>query len=231
MPTFRHGKLTYFGLGTSNAEATETNLSNYLTDVQFPRPVDVAETSTFGQAGGSKTYVVGYSSAQFSFTGRYDETIDGYLSALLGSEKPVGFGYGPGGAQAARRKYLGICYVTSYDVQGGVGDMVGISLQAQVTGGIGTTVFPSGSTSSVPTLTSTTLSTTINDLATLNGEAADDVVLASATGLSASGAVLIQTDSNGAAVISYTSISTSTLKNCTLLAGSGKATSGVAVKQ
>ena len=109
--------------------------------------------------------------------------------------------------------------------------MVGISLQAQVTGGIGTTVFPSGSTSSVPTLTSTTLSTTINDLATLNGEAADDVVLASATGLSASGAVLIQTDSNGAAVISYTSISTNTLKNCTLLAGSGKATSGVAVKQ
>ena len=229
MPTFRHGKLTYFGLGSLSTEATMVSLSNYLTDVQFPRPVDMAETSTFGQAGGSKTYVVGYSSAQFSFTGRFDETIDAQLNSLLGSEKPIAFGYGPGGSASGRRKYLGICYVTSYDVQGGVGDMVGISLQAQVTGGIGTTVFPSSSTASVPAVTATTTSGATSDVASFTGS--QTLALASGTGLSSSGSIVVQTTANGAAVISYTSITTNTLNGCTLLSGSGALASGAVVQQ
>ena len=225
MPTFRHGKLSHFSLGTSGSEAVFTNLSPYLTDVQFPRPVDVAETSTFGTT--AKTYVIGLYSSAFSFTGRYDETIDGYLSALLGSEKPVAFRYGPGGSASGRRSYLGVAYITAYDMQGGVGDMVGISLQAQVTGAVDDSVFTGTSTATVPASATATVAAGSNavDVTTFTGSGTLNV--SGVTGFAASSSALVVATTNGAAVISYATATVTTFTGCNTIAGSGTlATSG-----
>lgn len=229
MPTFRHGKLSHFSLGSAGAEATLTNLSPYLTDVQFPRPVDVAETSTFGTT--AKTYVIGLYSSAFSFTGRYDETIDGQLSSLLGSEKPVGFRYGPGGSANGRRSYLGAAYITSYDVQGGVGDMVGISLQAQVTGAVDDSVFTGSSTATLPASASTTVTVGSNavDVATFTGSATLNVT--AIAGFAASNSALLVATTNGVAVISYGSATSTTFTNCNTIAGSGTLATGGVVTQ
>lgn len=139
MPTFRHGKNTYFALGSQATPSTLVDISTYLKDVQFPRPVDVAETSAFGTT--AKTYVVGLYSSSFSFNGQYDATLDTQLAALLGFETAISFAYGPGGNTSGYTKYTGTCYITSYDIQSGVGDIVAISVQAQVTGAVNKTTF------------------------------------------------------------------------------------------
>ncbi len=138
MPTFRHGKNTYFALGSAGTESTLVNLSTYLMQVQFPRPIDVAETSTFGTT--AKTYVVGLYGSTISFTGRWEPTVDAQLAGLLGNSTAVSFEYGPGGNTAAQTpalvKYTGSGFLTSYDVQGAVGDMVGFSVQMQISGAV-----------------------------------------------------------------------------------------------
>ncbi|CAB4176423.1 hypothetical protein UFOVP978_31 [uncultured Caudovirales phage] len=138
MPSFRHGKNTYFGIGSAATLTTIVDISTYLMQVQMPRPVDVAETSTFGTS--AKTYVVGMTGSAISFSGRFDDTLDTQLSALLGVG-PVTFNYGPGGNTATYVKYSGQCFITSYDVSGGVGDMVGFSVQAQITGAVTKSTF------------------------------------------------------------------------------------------
>lgn len=133
MPAFKHGKNTAFALGTVGTPATLVDLSPYLMQVQFPQPTEVAETSTFGTV--AKTYVVGLKSSGISFSGRYDNTLDIQLSALLGSETAVTWCYAPTGSTTVPR-YTGTGFITSYDIQGAIGDMVGFSVQIQVTGAV-----------------------------------------------------------------------------------------------
>jgi hypothetical protein len=71
MPTFRHGKSTVFKVDNSGGSLTD--ISNTLTDVSFPRSVDTAETSAFGDS--AKTYIVGLSDATVSVSGNYDATV------------------------------------------------------------------------------------------------------------------------------------------------------------
>lgn len=215
MPTFRHGKLSYFSLGSLNTESNRVNLSPYLSQVQFPRPIDVAETSTFGTT--AKQFVVGLTSASFSFSGHYDETIVAQLEGLVGSERPVAFGYGPGGSAAGRKQYLGICLLTSLDSSGSITDMTGLSLSAQVTGSIGSTVMASSSTAILPTLAQATI-TSVVDVSALNGSA--NIICTSGALAAGAGAFTVLT-ANGAAVIGYTSSTATLISGCTLLSGSG----------
>jgi len=59
-----------------------------------------------------------------------------YLNGLVGNETASAFVYGPEGSTAGQVKYTGTAFLTSYEVSGGVGDIVGYTAEFQVTGAI-----------------------------------------------------------------------------------------------
>ena len=132
MPTFRHGKSTVFKIDDSGG--TLRDISSTLTDVSFPRSVDTAESSAFGDS--AKTYVVGLSDATISVSGNFDATIDGYLAGIVGNAATVSFEYGPEGSTAGYVKYTGEAILTSYEKSGAIGDVVNYSAEFQVTGAV-----------------------------------------------------------------------------------------------
>jgi hypothetical protein len=132
MPTFRHGKSTVFKVDNSGGSLTD--ISNTLTDVSFPRSVDTAETSAFGDD--AKTYIVGLSDATVSVSGNYDATVDAHLAGVLGQAATLSFEYGPEGSTSTFVKYTGECILTSYEKSGAIGDVVTYSAEFQVTGAV-----------------------------------------------------------------------------------------------
>ena len=132
MPTFRHGKSTVFKVDNSGGSLTD--ISNTLTDVSFPRSVDTAETSAFGDS--AKTYIVGLRDATVSVSGNYDATVDAHLAGVLGQAATLSFEYGPEGSTSTFVKYTGECILTSYEKSGAIGDVVTYSAEFQVTGAV-----------------------------------------------------------------------------------------------
>lgn len=131
---FVHGKSAVFKVDDSGG--TLRDLSAYLNDVSFPRDIETAETTTFGAAGGAKTYIVGLNDATISISGLFDATADGYLAGVVGHATPLDFEYGPAGSSGGSVKYSGTCLMTSYEVSAAVGDAVQASADFQVTGQI-----------------------------------------------------------------------------------------------
>ena len=132
MPTFRHCKSTVFKVDNSGGSLTD--ISNTLTDVSFPRSVDTAETSAFGDS--AKTYIVGLSDATVSVSGNYDATVDAHLAGVLGQAATLSFEYGPEGSTSTFVKYTGECILTSYEKSGAIGYVVTYSAEFQVTGAV-----------------------------------------------------------------------------------------------
>jgi hypothetical protein len=132
MPTFRHGKNSQFTI--ADAGAAVRDISNTLNSVTMPRSIETLETTSFGST--SKSYVVGFSDSTISIEGSFDATVDGYLSGLVGNETASAFVYGPEGSTNGQVKYTGTAFLTSYEVNGGVGDIVSYSAEFQVTGAI-----------------------------------------------------------------------------------------------
>lgn len=132
MPTFRHGKSTVFKIDDSGG--TLRDISSTLTDVSFPRSIDTAESSSFGDS--AKQYVVGLSDATISVSGNFDATIDGYLAGTVGQAATLSFEYGPEGSTSSYVKFSGECILTSYEVSGAIGDVVTYSAEFQVTGSV-----------------------------------------------------------------------------------------------
>ena len=135
----RHGKDTYFALAThADPDATGlVDISAYLNDVGFPRPIDTADASTFGAT--YKEYVVGLADSSISLSGRWDSTIDAQLDALVGDENDgtgIAYIYGPEGPVTGRVKYSGFLMLTSYDITGSIGDLVNFSCNCQGIGAV-----------------------------------------------------------------------------------------------
>lgn len=129
---FVHGKSAVFKVDDSGG--TLRDLSSYLEEVSFPRSVETAETTTFGN--NAKTYITGLSDATISITGLFDATADGYLAGVIGASATLSFEYGPAGSTAGNVKYSGECILTSYEVSAPVGDKVSASAEFQVSGAI-----------------------------------------------------------------------------------------------
>lgn len=134
MPTFRHGKNT--GLAITDIGGTLRDVSNVLREVNFPREADTAETSAFGTQ--DKTYVVGLVGSSLNCSGMFDATVDGYLNGIRGQD--IGgaytgvFKFAPEGTAAGRVIYTGVALCTNYSTTAGIGDMVGITVNFQITG-------------------------------------------------------------------------------------------------
>jgi predicted secreted protein len=131
---FRHGKNAVFKV--DNSGGTLTDISAYLTDVSLPRSIETAETTTFGVASGSKTYITGLNDSTISISGRYHATADTVLAGIFGQDATVSFEYGPAGSTAGYVKFTGEAIMTKYDLTSPVGDVVGFSCDFQVTGAI-----------------------------------------------------------------------------------------------
>lgn len=130
MPTFVHGKDGYLSIGG-------TAITDVTTDAGHSRSADVAETSVMGTD--DKTYIPGMKDGQLSATCRFDRTTDGTLEAFLGTE--VAVIYGPEGNTTGDRQYTFQAIMTQYDVTGGTGDVVAVSLTLQRTGATTTGAF------------------------------------------------------------------------------------------
>ena len=137
MPTFRHGKGANFQLG--NSSNVLQDLSSVVNAVDLPKKIDSSETTAFGLS--AKTYIVGLQDATVKVDGMYDATTDAQIIGVIGAIdagtiSSVNWQYGPEGTTTGRVKYSGAGIITSYDVKSGVGDVVGFSLELQVTGAI-----------------------------------------------------------------------------------------------
>ncbi len=128
--SFAHGKATVFKI--DNAADSLTDISAYLTDVDFPRSVKSAETTTFGAA--SDTFIAGTKGATFSISGLFDATADAVLDGILGL---IGdFEYGPTGSTAGMVKYTGDALCTGYSIKGAIGGAIQATATFQCTGDI-----------------------------------------------------------------------------------------------
>jgi hypothetical protein len=128
---FVHGKNAVFSI--DNAATSLTDITAYVTGVDFPRTADTAETSVFGVS--SKTYVVGLKDATISIEGVWDPTVDAVLDGILGTVAGS-FEYGPEGDTAADIKYTGECICTAYSPPATISDAGKFSATFQVTGDV-----------------------------------------------------------------------------------------------
>jgi len=128
--SFSHGKDAYFQL--DNAAGALQNLTTYILSIKFPREIDMAETSTMGTS--AKTYVAGMTDGTISLEGRYDPVPDAHFAGLLGLALSSTYEYGPQGSAGGAVKYTGEVRVSSYECDAEIGDMVGWSVELQMTG-------------------------------------------------------------------------------------------------
>ncbi len=129
---FVHGKSAVFKLDDSGG--TLRDLSAFLDEVSFPRSIETAEVTTFGNS--AKAYITGLTDATISLSGKFDSTADGYIAGVLGQSATLSWEYGPAGSTGGLIKYSGEAIVTSYEVGASVGDAVTGSVELQVTGTI-----------------------------------------------------------------------------------------------
>ena len=134
---FKHGKNTVFKVDNSGGSLTD--ISSYLNSVSFPRTIETAETSSFGNS--AKTYIVGLSDSTISVDGTWDATVDAHLAGVLGQDASLTFEYGPEGSASGAVKFTGECYMTSFQTSSAVGDVVKFSAEFQVTGTVTRTTF------------------------------------------------------------------------------------------
>jgi len=131
MPTFFHGKDAEVYINDSGG--TERNFTSYATSVGIPVEVETAEVSTLGDD--DKVYVTGLRDRTISMEGKWDATVDGYLSGLLGgTARP--WKVFPAGSASGRPYYSGSAILTSYEVTSEIGDAIGWSAEFQNSGAV-----------------------------------------------------------------------------------------------
>lgn len=153
----RHGKDTKVVLG-------KYDLSPYLNEVSTSMSLDTAETSTFGAT--AKTYIAGQNDGTVSFTGLFDadaNAIAAIFEDIISNDltPPFTIAY-DGGLTIGRRCTLGLGKQTSYEVSAPVSDVVSLSGEFQVTGGLRQGVVVAGARA---------ISTTPDNTASVDGSA------------------------------------------------------------
>lgn len=128
---FRHGK-------DAIVLADEYDISTYLNEVSSSMSLETSETTTFGK--NSKTYIQGLNDGTISFSGMFDgdaNAIAPIFEDIVANETTVVITIAPdGGLVQGRSATLAQGKQTSYDITVPVGDVVALSGEFQVTGGI-----------------------------------------------------------------------------------------------
>lgn len=129
--SFSHGKNTAVLVGAYN-------ISSYLNEVSSSQSIDTADTSTFGTS--AKTYVVGQNDGTISFSGLYDGATDAiaeiFENIIDTDATPVITIAAGGGLTVGNKATLAQAKQTSYEISAPVSDVVSLSGEFQVTGGL-----------------------------------------------------------------------------------------------
>jgi hypothetical protein len=130
--SFASGKAGVFKL--DNVTPTLTDISSYITNVDFPRDAQLHETTTLGAT--SRTYIPGFKNATIGIQGHWDATLDAHMSPILGQAATVTFEYGPEGSTGGMVKYTGEAILIKYGATTPVDGVVGWSADLQVSGAV-----------------------------------------------------------------------------------------------
>lgn len=142
-----HGKRTVFKM--DNAAGTLTDLTSIGKDATFSRSTEMADASHFGTQ--DKEYVPGLSDATFAIKGLFTTAQDALITAAYDAQNAGTVGgagetltveYGPEGSASGKPKYTQETLITSIEITGSVGDLVGLSINFQRTGGTERDVYP-----------------------------------------------------------------------------------------
>lgn len=128
---FRHGK-------NSAVLVDKYNISSYLNEVSSSQSIETADTSTFGT--NAKTYIAGQNDATISFSGLYDGATNAiaeiFESIIDNDSTPPITIAADGGLTVGNKAVLAQAKQTSYEVSAPVSDVVSLSGEFQVTGGM-----------------------------------------------------------------------------------------------
>ena len=129
-----HGKLG--GLMWADGSTTKRNISEFLTSIDFPRTADTAEVTTFNSTQDAKAYVAGLQDRTFSFEGKFDPVVDGYLDGAHNKSKPFTYYINSTSTGANFVRYSGNEILTGYDIATSIDDAVTFSCEAQCSGAV-----------------------------------------------------------------------------------------------
>jgi len=136
-PTFRHGKGAYFSL-TSTAGVTIV-LSSGGDDMSLDSSADTAEVTAFGDD--DRVYIAGLRGHTFSLSGHFASTYADPIRGMLGNSTASNCIFGAYGNTTGFIKSTFAMHLTQFTVGSPVGDKVSMSISAQVTGAVSSTIF------------------------------------------------------------------------------------------
>lgn len=132
---FNHGTIATLEVDPAGG-SSYTNISAYLEDANNTRKTDTAETTTLGNT--AKTYIPGLESGTFKLKGFFDPTFHALFNSMR--RTVVTFRYRPAGAGTGLPEFTGSAFLTEYDVDAKVKDVVSVKANFQVTGAVGNAV-------------------------------------------------------------------------------------------
>lgn len=149
---FKHGK-------DGRVLVSQYDLSAFLNELSSSQTIETAETTTFGSA--AKTYITGLNDGTLSFSGMFDgseDAISDVFESIIDSEANAiitmvhGSGFATGSACV-----LAQAKQTSYDISVPVADVVSLSGEFQVTGGLRNGVLLAGNATSTASTNGTSV--------------------------------------------------------------------------
>lgn len=162
MPSFRHGKATAVLFDGHD-------LSAYLNEATVSSSMDTSESTTFGS--NSKTYVVALKDGTISLSGLFESSTTGsdpVVEAALTATSDNVMTIAPEGNVIGRRAWMAAAKETTYEISAPVADIVSITVDAQVDGGIDSGVLLAGA-EAITTATTTNGTNIDNAASTDNG--------------------------------------------------------------
>jgi hypothetical protein len=152
MPTFRHGKKTAVLFGNYN-------LSSYLNEASMSSSSETSETTAFGDD--AKTYITSLQDATVSLSGMFEgEVNDTTLNNALTNTSSTLVTICTTGLVAGEPCFFGVSRSNSYDISSPVADVVTVTSDLQLDGGISAGKIISGG---VLVASGATANSTVND--------------------------------------------------------------------
>jgi hypothetical protein len=200
---FKHGKNTKVLIGNYD-------LSQFLNEASVMQSVETGETTTYGKD--AKTYITGLADGTISMGGMFDGqagATDAVLSGYLGDSNGVVITIAPEGLAHGARLKSAQTVSTSYEISSPVADVVSVSAEAQVSGGVSAGISLRDLTSATTTGVGTALD---NSASTANGGVGILHVTANSHNAGATFKVQHSADnSTWADLVTFTAVSTTSL--------------------
>jgi hypothetical protein len=209
---YRHGRNTDVLLGSYD-------ISAYLNEANSSMSIDTAETSAFGSS--AKTYIVGQNDATVSLSGMFDgdaTAVNAVFESIIDNDLTPAFTIAyDGGLGVGNDCSIGTAKQTSYEITAPVGDVVAVSGELQVTGGIRQGILLNNGAA----LSATTDGTSVDGTAaTTIGAIANLHVIANSRSTASTIKVQHSTDnSTWVDLITFTSVPATTITNESIAAG------------